>query len=329
MRRLLAAFALALAASAACAQGAVTTEPVPVEVTASAIDRFDVKTPVGAPFGKLIFLGGLRLTSTDADFGGLSGLRLGAGGKSFTAISDRGNWFRGEIAYDGSKPVGLTGLTRAPTPGRDGKPLPGRRGFDTEALEIDGNTAWVTAERVHWLTRYALDAKGFPEGAGRAVALPKSSAGAPSNAGYEAMARLASGAIVLVAENFTNENGDNRAYVAGAKSPFAFAVRRTNDFSPTDLARLPDGDLVLLERRYVRPFSLSVRIRRLKAADIASGATIDGETLMEASLAQTIDNFEAISATTGPDGAVVLTLLSDDNFSPLQRTLLMQFRLER
>jgi len=31
----------------------------------------------------------------------------------------------------------------------------------------------------------------------------------------------------------------------------------------------------------------------------------------------------------GTDGALVLTLISDDNFSPLQRTLLLQFTLAR
>ena len=40
-----------------------------------------------------------------------------------------------------------------------------------------------------------------------------------------------------------------------------------------------------------------------------------------------LDNFEAISATRGPDGGLRLYILSDDNFSALQRTLIMQFTL--
>jgi hypothetical protein len=320
---------IAVAVALALSGAARAEEATPVEASSTPIERFDLGTPVGATYGSLVFLGGLELRSPDPDFGGLSGLRLDESGRSLTAISDRGNWFRGTIDYEAGRPVAVTALIRTPTPGRDGRPLPGRRGADTEALEIEGRTAWVSSERVHWLTRYALDDGGRPKDSGRAVALPKTAAGAKRNSGYEAMARLKNGAIVLVAENFPDQNGDNRAFVVGGKVPFAFSVRRTDDFSPTDLARLPDGDLVMLERRYRPPFSLSVRLKRLAAKDVAPGAVVDGPVLMEASLAQRIDNFEALAVHRATDGRTVLTLLSDDNFSKLQRTLLMQFALPR
>jgi hypothetical protein len=297
-----------------------------VEVAATPIERFDAGTPVGARYGELVFLGGLKLSARDPDFGGLSGLRLSADGRSFTAISDRGNWFRGELGYDGSRPTGLTNVTRSPTPGRDGRPLQGRRGFDTEGLEIDGRTAYVSSERAQWLTRYALDADGRPDGRGRAVALPKDAASAPHNAGFEAIAVAPDGGILMIAEKHLDADGDNRAFVVGAKAPFSFAVRRSDDFSPTDLVRLPGGGYALLERRFRPPFSLHVRIRKLEERDLRPGAIVDGRVLMEASLAQTIDNFEAI-AVHREGGSTVLTVLSDDNFSALQRTLLMQFRL--
>ena len=156
---------------------------------------------------------------------------------------------------------------------------------------------------------------------------PGATARAPSNAGYEAMARLSSGAIALVAEKFLDEAGNNRAFVVGGKQPFEFSVVRSNDFSPTDLVRLPGGDLVLLERRYQPPFSLSIRLRRLTAKEIAPDAVVDGPVLMEASLVQRIDNFEALGAFRAADGRTVLTLVSDDNFSSIQKTLLLQFAL--
>ena len=40
-----------------------------------------------------------------------------------------------------------------------------------------------------------------------------------------------------------------------------------------------------------------------------------------------IDNMEAIAAHRSASGETILTLMSDDNFSPLQRTLIMQFAM--
>ena len=40
-----------------------------------------------------------------------------------------------------------------------------------------------------------------------------------------------------------------------------------------------------------------------------------------------IDNMEGLSVHRTAAGELVLTLVSDDNFSPLQRTILLQFKL--
>ena len=54
---------------------------------------------------------------------------------------------------------------------------------------------------------------------------------------------------------------------------------------------------------------------------------MDGPSIFDADLGQEIDNFEGLSAFVNDNGEVVLTLVSDDNFSLIQRTLLMQFTL--
>lgn len=131
----------------------------------------------------------------------------------------------------------------------------------------------------------------------------------------------------MISEDFRDKKGDNRGFVVGGKAPVFFSVKRDGEFMPTDMVRLPDGRLALLERRFRPIFALAVRVRLLTPQDIAPGATIDGPVVMEASLAQTIDNFEAIAVHRGPGGETVLTLLSDDNFNGFQRTLLMQFQL--
>ena len=57
------------------------------------------------------------------------------------------------------------------------------------------------------------------------------------------------------------------------------------------------------------------------------GALFDGPSIFDADLGQEVDNMEGIDAHVTPEGDTVLTLVSDDNFSLLQRTLLLQFTL--
>ena len=70
-----------------------------------------------------------------------------------------------------------------------------------------------------------------------------------------------------------------------------------------------------------------MRIRRIPLADIKQGALVDGPALIEADLAYQIDNMEGIAVHRNARGETIITLVSDDNFSVLQRNLLLQFAL--
>lgn len=70
-----------------------------------------------------------------------------------------------------------------------------------------------------------------------------------------------------------------------------------------------------------------MRIRRIAIGDLRPGAVLDGETLIEADLGYEIDNMEGIGVHRDASGATVLTVISDDNFSPIQRTILLQFEM--
>jgi hypothetical protein len=70
-----------------------------------------------------------------------------------------------------------------------------------------------------------------------------------------------------------------------------------------------------------------IRIRRIPLKSVAPGAVIDGPSIFEANFGNEVDNMEGIDAHVTPEGRTVLTMVSDDNFSPIQRTLLLQFTL--
>jgi hypothetical protein len=71
-----------------------------------------------------------------------------------------------------------------------------------------------------------------------------------------------------------------------------------------------------------------MRIRRIDVADIKPGARLDGVVLYETEGGGMVDNMEAIAVHTATDGRVILTIMSDDNYNPTQRTLLMRFAME-
>jgi hypothetical protein len=83
----------------------------------------------------------------------------------------------------------------------------------------------------------------------------------------------------------------------------------------------------VLERKFSWTGGLAVRLRRVALAEIKPDALVDGSVLFEADLGYELDNMEGLSVHRTAAGDIVLTLISDDNFSFLQRTLLLQFTL--
>jgi len=106
-----------------------------------------------------------------------------------------------------------------------------------------------------------------------------------------------------------------------------FTVRHYGGFDVSDGVFLPDGDLLLLERRFGLMHGLGVRIRRIAGSDIRPGAVVDGKVIFEASSREQIDNMEGIDVFRAADGSLHLILVSDDNHSILQRSLMLEFRL--
>lgn len=303
----------------------------PLAVRVARIAHFDASQPQRVHFGALTFRGGLVLSSNAPNFGGFSGLRLDAHGTRFWAQSDRGYLLRGRISYDkAGRPDGIEDADLSPLRDAHG-PLGKSVAFDTEGLDVHGSHAWVTAEQVQQLFRFPVAADGS-FGVGHRRAMPVSVRKLPGNAGLEAVVEVPAGApgagnVLVIAES--TRHGVHPAWLVPPKGPArALSVAASDNYSVTDVDFLPSGDLVLLERRYTPPFSLSMRIRRLDGADLKAGVVLDGPVLMEASLDQEIDNMEGLAVSKDAQGRTVLSLMSDDNFKFFERTLLLQFTLE-
>ena len=62
-------------------------------------------------------------------------------------------------------------------------------------------------------------------------------------------------------------------------------------------------------------------------AALVPGALVQPEELARLASPYAVDNLEGLAATTGEHSEILLWLISDDNFNPLQRNLLLQFEL--
>lgn len=305
--------------------------PVSIDIEARPIPAFDTRDRSHLRFGSLQYRSGLVLTSKFSGFGGLSGLRLDPKGERFIAISDKGTWFTGRIVYRSDVMVGLADVEAAPILGADGRPVAGRGWYDTESIALDGPSVYVGIERVNQILRFDFGRDGT-RSLGQVVSTPAGVRKLPNNKGLESLVMVPkglplAGTLIAISERGLDSSGNILAFMIGGPAPGQFSVRRTNDFDISDAVVLPSGDLLVLERKFSLLSGMVVRIRRMPLKSVISGATLDGPSIFEADLGYEIDNLEGIDAHTASDGSIVLTLVSDDNFSMIQRTLLLQFTL--
>src|ERR1700684_4603250 len=305
--------------------------PASIEVNARPIASFDRSDRTRVRFGSLEYRSGLALTSRFPAFGGLSGLRLDAKGERFISFSDKGTWFTGPIVYQGREMVGLADVEAAPMLGADGKPITARGWYDSESIAIDGSFVYIGLERVNKVLRFDFS-KGFTRARGEVVPLPKAASKLPNNKGLAALVFVPkghplSGTLIAMCEPGLDPSENLIAFLVGCPTPGQFSVRRTEDFDVSDAVLLPAGDLLILERKFSWLSGIGIRIRRIPLSSVAPGAVIDGPSIFEGDFGNEVDNMEGIDAHVTEEGETVLTMVSDDNFSLIQRTLLLQFTL--
>ena len=313
-------------------------EPVSVEVNARAIPNFEPRDRTRTRFGSLDYRSGLVLTSPYRGFGGLSGIRLDAKGEGFLAVSDQGGWFTGRIRYSGGKMAGLDDVEAAPLLGAEGRPITEKRlWWDSESIAREGDVVYVGLERVNQILRYDFS-KGGTRARGEVVPVPAGIRKLPSNKGLEALVVVPkdkgkdrnmplAGTLIAFSERGLDADGNLTAFLIGGPTPGQFSVRRTEKYDISDAVLLPSGELLILERKFSWFTGVNIRIRSIPLQSIAPGALVDGPALFAADLGHEVDNMEGIDAHVTSEGETVLTLISDDNFSMLQRTLLLQFTL--
>ena len=127
-------------------------------------------------------------------------------------------------------------------------------------------------------------------------------------------------------EEFQNRDGSFKGWLIEGERSFELSYLPSEDFRVTDCAALSNGDVIVLERRYV-PFGILSAQLKLVRAETSTGAKLLGEELLKLEYPLDVDNFEGVAVQEDPRSGTIIYIVSDDNYHALQRTLFLQFRL--
>ncbi len=305
-------------------------------VSSSAIS-FDKINPENTRFGRLSWRGGLVLSSDHREFGGYSGIALAKGGKRLIAVSDRGTWLRADLIYKNGK-LNAIGKTRiGPLRAKNGRSLRKKKYSDAEDIALwkkgDKSYALISFERKHRIGRFPITRAGIQKPTNY-LKLPKGVYKTTRNKGLEALTILTDkknkGTVLTFLERRHDKNGNHKGWLIRGKKSWPIRLKRYGDFNVTGLTTLANGNVLVLERQFGLFTGIQMRIREIQKRDIRKKAVLDGKVLISATMRYNIDNMEGISTHINQKGETIITLMSDNNFndSGLQRTLLMQFKLD-
>ena len=311
-----------------CISGSAFAQPEnseAIEVTTFVVD-LRPRDPQDQTVGQLRYLGGIVLRSTDRRFGGISGLRFRPDDETLLAVSDRGNWISFRPLFEGEALVGAADTQLWPILGADGAPL-ASPAFDAESLVIVGDTAFVGFERQHRIDAYeapwdAENSRPTPYRGGPAFGTLE------NNGGLEGLTDLADGRFLAFAEAPRSDNTFDGWLMDAEGGTQSLALLAQNPYRVTDLATLPNGDVVSLERRFSPIGGVGARLRHIALDRINPSALADGNIIAELGSGYTVDNMEGL-AVREHEGRTEIFIISDDNQNPLQRTILMAFELMR
>ncbi|NVJ70670.1 MAG: esterase-like activity of phytase family protein [Alphaproteobacteria bacterium] len=269
--------------------------------------------------GALEYVAGWALSSPHKRFGGFSGLVVEEDG-SLLAISDQGDWFTAHFNPAAKEPLSQGDMH----PFTANMPEYSKVAYDAESLIKAGEDYLVSFEQDHRLMLARPDGWSKPWPQGEKIDFTS----VADNSGMEAITWLSSGKLLALTERGVDTQGRLRGWLVSDTGVDTVYFKPAVNFSPTDAALLPNGDVLLLMRFFSIAEGTAIKLVRIKAQDIKPGATLEGEELAHMSPPFTVDNMEGLDVGLAADGTQLVYMLSDDNFNPSQRTLLLVFALQ-
>ena len=279
----------------------------------------------GAPsrvrVGSLVLIGGWKLESSSRQFGGWSALHVE--GDRVVTVSDGGAVLRFKLGRFGHPSEAHID----PLP-RGCGPIDDKHLRDSESLAGgNGGDWWVGYEWRNAICRISPDFAHAIR-----VTAPPAMADWPKRSGPETMLRLADGRFLVLAEG--SRGGAPRSLLIFDRDPtdpaavpeHAFYTPPAG-FDPTDAAQLPDGRILIINRRFGLDTLFTGVLTIVDPVRIVKGATVTGVPIARFEPPVLSDNYEGLSITV-EDGKPVVWMISDDNFMSWEGTYLLKFAID-
>lgn len=278
------------------------------------------------------YLGTLLLNSPHPAFGGFSDLLVSPDRKMFLAVSDMGFWIRAGLEY--SEEGQLTGTSSKALLGQlldsSGRTYPIKYMGDAEGLSRAPESGYlVSFERISRIHKFSSGGDLSLAGTPTEFPVPAAVTKLPDNSGLESLLLLPDQSVFIMAEGEDKQGPNSYAAIFKDNRWEEFSYARSGDFRPTSAANLSGGRILVLERRYTGPGSLGIRFREFGSKEMKSGASINANQFFEIQPPIPRDNYEGLDTVTTDDGRTYIYIISDDNFSPMQHTLLTLFELDQ
>lgn len=305
--------------SASCPGRAGSGRGARIDLVVAAVSLSDIEQEQDLPGA--VFAGGWHLTSPTPAFGGLSGLAVGDDG-NLLAVSDQG-----AFVWIGLVNNAPSGAHLAPMRDDSGDVIAGNRRRDAEGLDLRDGVALVSFERDHRVLAFDLEGCGAAARGVEVARLGERIAdmgnAMRANGGAEGLATTARGEIILAIE--TTDGGLPLAWLdAGGAARLAGSIASRGEPVLTGLDRV-GGRYYAVLRSYTRGSGNTIEVVTFQEPE--GSGVIEVQRVLRLEPHHGTDNFEGIALKRLDDDGLRLFLVSDDNFSRDQRTLLYAFDL--
>ncbi|MDA0786046.1 MAG: esterase-like activity of phytase family protein [Proteobacteria bacterium] len=278
--------------------------------------------------GRLVWRGGIEMIFADPRFGGISAMEIDPGGRTLTVLTDRGHRAELFLEYDLAGDLSAAKLVDLePVLGAVGRSIDDDRNSDIEAIARMPDGGWLVAfERNHRLAHYPASFAPL-RAAPRLLLSPPGLERARSNIGIKAASETADKKILLIAEDLKTSRAFTFAWLGNGAEWTPMAYTLFPPYKPAGAALLPNGDIIVVERRFTPPSDVGSRIARIAQRGLRPGAPIQTIEIARLEPPFVTENFEAVTARSAGRGQTLIYLASDNNFSDNQRNLLLMFEL--